>query len=363
MKIHKVNKMADNRRLNRWKRELNDLSDKSGITFDDVCRYLDVEYSRDYGFYVKIPMKRSTLIGIGMAYGQPLEVINRWIMYYGNKRRLYSKDISEDMIWIYLINLNLNDPNSFFRDPVNGTNYYLRYEDYQMAAFETYMTVWDGVIFDSLDTSDVDKRLEEIGKDGSFDGLKQFVIDNIDSFKNAYAKPRRMLANYLDCILTSNGKEKQDGKSDSLISLRGWLDDSMVNYLSGSPESINVTDKATGDRTPDIKHVPKSRKSHIALALALGMARDEIDTYLELMGFLPLGEGRPEEQMLISELERWDEEHPLQRLYKEKYLLGNDSVEMDIEDELQAVSDMLMLRQELRTRFSRRRAAFEYMKI
>lgn len=353
--INKVKKMAERHKLKQWQKELDDLSETTGIALEDVCGYLGVSYNRDIGFYVKLPKKRRTMIGIGMAYKQPVGVINRWITSYAMKRRLYSKDISEDMVWIYLINRNLSGADG-------EDNLFAQYERYQEAAFETYLSIWSEIVTGAADTSDVDRQLSGIaGND--LEELKNFVINNLDSFKTAYGKPRKMLARYVDCILTTNGKAGSGDGRDALISLRGWLDDSMINYLSGSSETINVTDIKTGSRAAGIKHVPKNRKSHIALALSLGLTRGETDEYLELMGYLPLREEDPEDSVLIKELDRWDEEHPLQRLYKEKFINDNDSIEMSAEDELQAVSDMLMLRQDLKEQYKRRKMKFQYSRL
>ena len=77
--FNRVKKMAESRKLKQWQKELTQLSEETGLSFDYVCDYLGVSYSRDIGFYAKIPKKRRTVIGIGMAFGQPLDVINRWI--------------------------------------------------------------------------------------------------------------------------------------------------------------------------------------------------------------------------------------------------------------------------------------------
>ena len=353
--INEAKKKAASRKLRRWQKELDKLTESTGITLKEVSEYLGINYKRDIGFYTKIPMKRRTIIGIGMAFHQPLEVINRWIVTYSMKRRLYSKDISGDMIWIYLINLNCKKGDS-------GRNYFREYEEFQEEAFETYLALWSEISSGSVRTDDVDEQLRNIGNGEDAEELKNFVINNIDSFKNAYAKPRKMLSQYVECILKTNGMAG-NGQRDSLISLRGWLDDSMINYLCGSSDTINVMDIKTHSYIADIKHIPKSRKSHISLVLALGMTREEIDKYLELMGYLPLAEDEPDEEVLVKELQDWDEEHPLQRKYKEKVLHGNSAVEMTPEDELEAVSEMLMLRQDLNEQYKRRKLKFAYSKL
>lgn len=352
--LNKVRKMIERQKIKQWQNELTEITLKTGITLQDVCDYLDLNYNRDVGFFVKIPKKRRMMIGIGMAFGQPLDVINRWITTYAGKRKLYSKDISEDLIWIYLINTNSGRSDK-------EINYFKLYESYQEAAFETYMTIWNEVTAGSSDTEDVDRQLSQIGDAVGVDELKEFVINNIDSFKTAYSKPRRMLAKYVKCLLNTKGKDDKDGKT-SLISLRGWLDDSMINYLSGSTDTVNVTDLKTGSRIPDLKHIPKNRKSHISLALALGMTVCEINQYLEMMGYIPLDEEDIDDAVLIKELNKWDEEHPLQKIYKKKYIEEDDNIDMTLEEEQRAANDMLMLRQDLKDQYKRRKLKFVYVK-
>lgn len=348
-------KMASKYKLNQWKNELSRLTQEKGVSYEDICEYIGVSYNRDVGFYVKMPKKRSMYIGIGMALGRDLNEINRWITYYGMKRRLYSKDISEDLVWIYLINRNLKDAGS-------GVNYYKMYEECQELAFETYLNIWEDIIESSQGTSDLDRRLSTIEYSEPFKDLRTFVVNNIDSFKTAYARPRKYLRKYVNSILEINGRASGRDTTDSLSSLRGWLDDSMINYLAGSEETINVIDMKTGRRTAEIRQIPKNRKAHISLALSLGMTCNEINEYLELMGFAPLDEDSEDERYLIKVINRWDDKHPLQQVFKEKYILGESTIEMDTEDERQAVSDMLMLRQDLRDEYKKSRKVFPYLK-
>ena len=136
----------------------------------------------------------------------------------------------------------------------------------------------------------------------------------------------------------------------------------MINYIAGSDETIHTVNMKTGVRTLDIKRVPKNRNAHIALALALGMSCREINEYLELMGYYPLDEESEDEKHLIDAVNSWDEKHPLQKKYKEKYIYGNSSVGMSAGDESQAVNDMLMLRQELRDEYRKNGKEFPYLK-
>ena len=210
-------KMIANRRLKQWQEELDRLVDTTGITLEKVSEYLGLTYQKSTGFYVKIPRKRRMFIGIGMAFREPLDTINRWIVHYGSKKRLYSKDVSEDLVWIYLIERNRQNQDA-------GTNYYDQYERCQQLAFQTYMTYWNELISGSLDTADVDKSLSRIEYGNEFSDLEDFVAEHMDSFKTAYAKPRRMLATYVSSILSTNAKSDRESKYDTLGSLRGWLD-------------------------------------------------------------------------------------------------------------------------------------------
>lgn len=352
-----IKRIVEDHKLNRWKREIEGLCEEKKVTLQDICKYLDLSYNRDIGFYVKLPKKRRMYIGIGMALDQDIDTINRWIMYYGNKRKLYIKDFSEDLVWIYLIECNLKNKDS-------NVNYYKEYEKCQKIVLDTYCSIWNERINSNLETTVLDEKLindSEIYESIDHQGIKKFVLDNIDSFKTAYAKPRLMLEKFKDNILKTNGIASGNVKSDSLISLRGWLDDSMINYLSGSAETVNVINLKTGERNCSVKHIPKSRKSHIALALALGMTKNEIDEYLTLMGYSSLDENDKNDSILIKELDIWENNHPLQRKYKDKYIHGHKDIKISQKEEIQAVNDMLMLRQELREAYKRRKIKFEYM--
>ena len=157
-----------------------------------------------------------------------------------------------------------------------------------------------------------------------------------------------MLEEYVFNILRTKNENVAAGRKWTLNTLRGYLDDSMVNYLSGYSESINSYDKVKGCRTSAIKHVPKNKKAHIALCLALGMTVEETDKYLKMMGYASLDGADRHEGRLINILKNWDDMHPLQRKYKEKYLMGKSNVELSGREELLAVNEMLQLRSDLK---------------
>ena len=103
-----VKKTKDSYTLRSWRNTLDHLAKETGISLAEVSEYIGAACSDGTpGFYSKMPRKRSTFIGIGMAFRQPVCVINQWITEYARKRKLYVKDISEDLVWLYLINASL----------------------------------------------------------------------------------------------------------------------------------------------------------------------------------------------------------------------------------------------------------------
>lgn len=346
--------MMAEQKLKKWQSELDQLTKMTGISLEQVCDYLDLNYQSEIGFYVKLPRKRTTFIGIGMAFRQPLDVINRWLKYYAGKRQLYSKDILEDLIWIYLIQANVSRP--------DGRNYFRLFSACQEEAYRTYEKIWSGITANGMETADVDRDLSEVPYDDRFYGLKLFIVEHMEGFTTAYSKPRRMLSEYVESILATKAKDTRSKDRASLGSLRGFLDDSMINYLSGAWGNINVCNPRTGKYSAGIKHVPKSRRSHLSLCLALGMGREEIDEYLHLMGFSPLNDNDIQENTLIRMLGQLDELQPLVKQYKAKYIQKTDDREMPVEEELQAAGEMLSRRQVLSEAYAKRKMSFPYMK-
>ena len=361
--MHRQSKSGSSRMdlsTSKWKKELDSLVRKTGVTLQDVCEYIGIEYNnKAVGFYKKIPKKREMFIGIGMAFRQELSVINGWISGYGGKKSLYSKDVLSDLIWIYLINCNHSNQNP-------DVNYYKLYDECREAVRQTYDEIWDEYTTGTLDTVVIDSKLETVGPDPAFEGIRAFVAENMDSFKTAYAKPRGMLATYVNTILGTYS-QANDGIATPINFLRGYLDDSMINYITGSADSINAMDMKTRSKNANVKAVPKLKKTHIAICLALGMAEDEINSYLELMGFLPLDENDKDEGALVEMLAVWESEHPLTRAYKNIYELVRDenavdTAELSAREELQAVSDMLMLRNDLDYEYMKKGLEFPYLK-
>ena len=279
-------------KVKRWRRTLDTLLEENNRDLKWLCEYTGAVYNENsVSFYEKLPKKRKTYIGIGMAFRQPLEVINTWIADFAMKKKLYVKDISEDLVWIYLIHLNLDDP-----DP--DANWFRRYEDCQAVAHAAYREVWQAAISDSLSTADMDVKLDKEEHDQDFKGLTRFISVNIDSFKTAYSRPREYMNKYLNAIFR-HGLSGEYSKYAKLNSLRGYLDDGMINYLSGDFTTINTYDRVNHKRTLRIKFIPKGRKFHISLCLALGMTVEEIDRYLDLMGYVPLQSEDKTEGLLI----------------------------------------------------------------
>lgn len=328
-------------KLRSWRNTIDDLSAQTGMSLKDVCEYIGSAYNEDgVSFYVKLPRRRETYIGIGMAFRQTADVINSWITGYGGKRRLYAKDISEDLVWLYLINARL-------KDDTGEINYYRKYEDYQSAAYAVFRERWDEIVLGYVDTADVEISLGQAEFGPEYDGLRKYVAENMDAFKTAYAKPRSYLDRYVESILTTCRTHPTLNALRSLNSLRGYLDDSMINFLSGNSETINVIDKKTGKRTINIKHVPKGRRKYINLCLSLGMTCDDINKYLEMMGYSPLDIMDSEEGSLISKLTEWERNHPIQRAFKSRYIDGNTSVHLTEAEEHTAVEQMLQMKSEI----------------
>lgn len=333
-------------RLKKWKKELKHLSEKTGISLSDVSLYIGGNEIEVPSFFRKLPKKRETYIGIGMAFGMSLETINKWLRKYGMKRQLYIKDVLNDLAWIYLI--KINDINA-------DKNYFMMHDECLSVIEEEYYRMWNSLENDFIPTEDVEDNMRYITEDEDHRQLRRFVEENIQSFKSAYAKPRKILSDQVELLLTAINDHPDGKKKIRLNSLRGYLDDSMINYISGSYASINTLDKS-GKRTSGIKQIPKNRRAHISLCLALGMMAQEIDEYLVLMGYAPLDAIDKEEGRLINEMRKWEDEHPLPRLFKEGLLTRP-------RDRAQAANEMLMLRSDLKEAYEEQNEGkkFQYL--
>ncbi len=333
--------LSEIHKLRNWKHTLDKLSEETGTSLKDAADYIGAAYNESgVSFYVKLPRKRSVYIGLGMAFRQPVDVINRWITEYAGKRRLYVKDISEDLVWIYLINANIEDS-------VSGTNYFRRYDEYQSVAYSVFSERWDEIVLRYEETADVEITLGQADYGPEYDGIKAFVAEHLDAFKTAYSKPRKYLDLYVGSIVETCRRNPANHTIKSLNSLRGFLDDSMINFLSGNSETINVTDRRTGKRTINIKHVPKGRRKYIDLCLSLGMTTEDLNEFLSLMGYAPLDLLDRTESELIKKLTDWEYAHPEQRAFKNKYIRGDSSVVLTESEEFKAAEDMLQLNNDL----------------
>ena len=346
-----INKLAQ------WRSTLDSLRDSTGITFKEVAEYAGLSYNEDGAvFYLKLPRKRRTYIGIGMAYGQPAEVINEWITYFAGKRRLYIKDISEDLVWIYLINENL-------KDKISGTNYFSRYEEYQSSAFAVFSEMWTEIVQGIEDTADVEMASKNTEHGEGLSGLRSFVSNHLDAFKTAYSKPRKYLDRYITEIVRVLSSDPERKNQATLNSLRGYLDDGMINFLTGDSETVHVLDKDRSKHIIRIKYIPKGKKKHVSLCLSLGMTGRDIDEYLDLMGYAPLRDGVKEERTLLEFLDKWEVAHTLQRTFKEGSIKNpkNGSSEfLDASGELKAVREMLELKDDLIAEYKACGLSFPY---
>ena len=304
-----------NYRTKKWKQELKEIIENTGITFEDICDYIDIEYSSRPGFYKKLPKNRRTYIGIGMACKLPLETINRWIVKYGGKRKLYVKDVLNDLVWIYLINANYQNNGS--------TNYYKQYNKCQEEIERIFWMLDNEAGENDADTEVVENQVRDIVFDSEYNALKKYVKENISVFASAYAKPKKFLTQYVDQILRVKNENRQ-GRKWTLNTMRGYLDDSMINYL-----------------TSGVKYVPRSKRTHIAIALALGMTTDDISRYMDLLGYAHLDGTNNDEGILMNLLDKWEEAHHLQRQFKNTYIYGSEKTHMQITEQQQAVNEML----------------------
>lgn len=359
IKVKAVKDSVRHTKVKKWRKIVDDLLREKGKDMKWLCEYIGAAYNENgVSFYEKLPKRRTTYIGIGMAFRQPLEVINKWITEFAGKKKLYVKDVSEDLVWIYLIQLNQ-------MDQAEDINYFRRYEECQAIAHAAYHEVWEEFTSGSLSTADVEVRLDKAEHDRDFTGLTRFIAGNIDSFKTAYARPMQYLDYYITAIFRTEVTGKQS-KYSNLNRMRGYLDDSMVNYLSGDHTTINTYDWQNRRKTLNIKYIPKSRRFHISLCLALGMTVREINTYLDLMGYAPLDEDDKTERLLLHLLEEWDTTHPLQRALKDR-LLSSDPANPDAAAELTFDNyaafqeELLFMREEMGKRFKEQHTSFPYM--
>lgn len=324
-------------RLNCWKKEIKSLAKEMNMTAMDICRYIGAPESSEPRFWTKLPKQRDYYIAIGMCLKQPLYVINSWIKKYANKRKLYTKDMFSDLIWIHLINANYNDRAS-------NVNYYNLFESTRDAVEKIYEKLWNDKAGINLETVNLDEKLDQVEYDDEYVQLVRFVEENFDCFKYAYVKPRKLLDDYLKHILRT--LNEQTGEKWNLNQMRIYLDDSMINYLSGDYSTYNVIDRYSKSKTQKNKKIPTFKKTHIELCLALGMTYTDVNRYLNLMGYANLDPTDKDESKLINLLVKWEVAHPLQRLYKNVYLSENNSgMSIDGHDELEAVKEMLSLRE------------------
>ncbi len=339
--------------LRSWRSTLDRLVEKTGMSLAEVSEYIGLAPGGDAPvFYLKLPRRRSTFIGVGMAFRQPVEVINRWIVDYAGKRRLYVKDISEDLVWLYLINANLKD--------TSDINYYKRYEEYQAVAYAVFRERWDEISLGLVDTADVEISLGQADFGPEYDGIKAFVADHMDAFSSAYAKPRTLLDTWLQQILATCREDPEQTIISNLNSMRGWLDDSMINFLSGDCSTVNVKDRRTGKKCINIKRMPKNRRKYISMCMALGMTAEDIDRLLEMMGYAPLDVSDRDEGRLVAALAEWENTHPLQRAYKELHFGGDTRVGLAPAEEYRAVREMLQLRTDIAETYKQKGYDFIY---
>lgn len=324
-------------KLNAWRLEFRTLAKMQGKTPRMLCEYLGSALSEKPSFWMKMPLRREMFIGLGMALKQPCNVINRWITVYGDKKKLYVKDVMSDLVWIYLIEANC-------RDKETDINYYQMYEETSALIEQAYLDVWRAETGPAEDTYNLERSMDRVEYSHEHLEIVKFVERHMSDINTAYQKPRRMLRTYVDAIV--DVLNENESVEWNLSRLRGYLDDSMVNYLAGNPDIINVIDKKTRVMTPVFKTMPATKEAHVRLGIALGMTEPDINRYLELMGYAPLSEIEPEEYRLINILNRWEENNTEQRDFKKEYIYHEDiEAPLTSKARLAAVDQMLSLKE------------------
>lgn len=275
----------DRYRLKKWRKELDELCENSGISKKDICLYCGKEPTSTPNFYTRKPNEKETYIGIGMAMKQTQKTIERWIKKYARKRGLYVKDCLNDLIWIYLINANVRDHSS-------RKNYYMEFANCRTKIEETCNELWGTKEVSSVDTIRLTESAETVPYDDEYSQLVNFVADNIGAFKTAWVKHRETLNRYLDVILsTINQQEKYSSKIClHKLRLEDIIDNNMRNYLAGG----SYKNKAS------FVLKTRNRRSHISMCLTLGMTKVDIDEYLALLAYHPLDSTNEDEALLIN---------------------------------------------------------------
>ena len=95
--------------------------------------------------------------------------------------------------------------------------------------------------------------------------------------------------------------------------------------------------------------------------MALGMTAEDIDQFLEMMGFAPIDVSDRDEGMLLTALTEWETTHPLQRAYKNMHFKEDNSIQLSPAEEFRAVNEMLQLRSDLEETYKSRGREFNYM--
>ncbi len=228
-------------------------------------------------------------------------------------------------------------------------------------SYAVFRERWDEIALGFRDTADVEVCLGQADYGPEYDGIKTFVAEHMDAFSSAYAKPRTMLDNWLQQIIGTCRKHPEETVISSLNSMRGWLDDSMINFLSGDTSTVNVIDRKTGKKSINIKRIPKSRRKYIAMCIALGMTADDIDRFLEMMGYATIDASDSDDGKLLVALTEWETTHSLQRAYKNRHFNNDESIVLSPAEEYRAVREMLQLRSDLEEAYRHKGYEFIYV--
>ena len=95
--------------------------------------------------------------------------------------------------------------------------------------------------------------------------------------------------------------------------------------------------------------------------MALGMTADDIDQFLEMMGYAPIDVSDKDEGKLLAALTEWENTHPLQRAYKDLYFRNDSSIILSSAEEYRAVRDMMQIRSDLNEIYRQKGIDFPYV--
>ena len=360
--IEKAGTKEEDREL-AWRRTVRILLSERGMTEEDLKAYLG---TGEKGTLVdKVPKKREHVIGVGICLNQPLDVINNWLKKLTKHRPLYIKDcFIGDLAWIYLIRVSAEDCNTelnYYRMHSNVQDFIKRTHDLLLE--EQMVDTSDGMPDEPGDATelmvtDFEKYVTEFEDD--YASLYRFMKKNLSLFDTAYMKSRiyvtERLTSLAGLIVKHQARAEVKNVDKPLHGLKtaGIINSSACNYLMGDNAAMVAA------------RVPALRHKHICLALCCCFSLDEVNSYLELMNFEPLtpkrgiARGDASELYLIRGLRQWAIEHPKGALLQRRYFEKEACEALELDEEADALEDLLGISAYLEDYFDEQGADFSY---